>query len=119
MSGSIAGLIVDLLMRTCNATSVERQAFTSGSRYMVRFYGEHHMEVHIVNKDERLFAEFWIPTYATPIMIIEYFSHVEPQEICREICDMVHVMHEAMRAGKSTEGDRATLGNRVYHPSPP
>jgi len=37
MGARIAGLVADLLLRTCNATSVERQSFIDGSRYMIRF----------------------------------------------------------------------------------
>lgn len=119
MATNIAGIIADLLMRTCNATTIERQAFSTGSRYMVRFNGETHMEVHIVNRDERVFAEFWLPTYATPIMIIEYLVRTEPQSICREICDMVQVIYNAMNIKKGPEKRNITSESPVYHLSPP
>ena len=92
----IAGLVADLLMRTCNASSVERQSFIDGSRYMVRFSDNHNMEVHLIDKGEKLFAEFWISTYATPLMIIEYMSGTAPSSICEEICELIHIINESL-----------------------
>lgn len=96
MSMPVAGIVADLLMRTCNATSVERRSFMSGSRYMVRFSGDN-MEVHLVDKGGKLFAEFWISTYATPVMIIEYvYSSIEPNSVCREICTLIRIISESV-----------------------
>ncbi len=97
MSVRIAGLVADLLMRTCNASSVERQSFADGSRYMVRFSENNNMEVHLVDKGEKLFAEFWIATYATPVMIIEYlYSNIEPFDVCKEICDLIQIINDSL-----------------------
>ncbi|WP_054844504.1 hypothetical protein [Vulcanisaeta souniana] len=98
MDMRIAGLVADLLMRTCNASSVERQSFTDGSRYMIRFSDNNNMEVHLVDRGgERLFAEFWISTYATPIMILEYmYSNTEPSSVCREICALIRIISDSI-----------------------
>ncbi len=92
----IAGLVADLLMRTCNASSVERQPFIDGSRYMIRFSDNHNMEVHLIDKGGRLFAEFWISTYATPLMIIEYMTDIKPLSICEEICELIRIINESL-----------------------
>jgi|GEM_PF-1275003 len=93
MGARIAGLVADLLLRTCNATSVERQSFIDGSRYMIRFGDNNNMEVHLVDKGGGLFAEFWVSTHATPIMIIEYlYSNMEPSSVCREICALIEII---------------------------
>ncbi|MFB6469927.1 MAG: hypothetical protein TU36_001635 [Vulcanisaeta sp. AZ3] len=114
MSTRIAGLVADLLMRTCNAISVERQQFMSGSRYMVRFSGDSNVEVHLVDKDEKLFAEFWINTYATPIMIIEYMrSNTEPYNICREICILIRIMNESILGRKKQANIKANQVNSL------
>ncbi len=97
MSMRVAGLVADLLMRTCNASSVERQSFMDGSRYMIRFSDNNNMEVHLVDRGERLFAEFWISTYATPIMIIEYINAgIKPSSICEEICALIRIISESL-----------------------
>ncbi len=101
----IAGLVADLLMRTCNASSVERQSFTDGSRYMIRFSNNSNMEVHLVDRDGRFFAEFWINTYATPIMIIEYvYSNAKPSSICEEICELIRIINDSL----TKQGERDT-----------
>ena len=93
----VAGVVADLLMRTCNVSSVERQSFIDGSRYMIRFSDNHNMEVHLVDKGERLFAEFWINTHAAPLMIIEYvYAEVTPSSICEEICELVRIINESL-----------------------
>ncbi|WP_054842378.1 hypothetical protein [Vulcanisaeta distributa] len=105
----VAGLVADLLMRTCNASSVERQSFIDGSRYMIRFSDNHNMEVHLVDKGERLFAEFWVNTYATPLMIIEYvYTDIKPSSICEEICELIRIINESfMKQGEKSNRNQA------------
>ncbi|GAB6948330.1 hypothetical protein JCM16161A_24600 [Vulcanisaeta sp. JCM 16161] len=109
MTMRIAGLVADLLMRTCNASSVERQSFIDGSRYMIRFSDNNNMEVHLVDKGERLFAEFWINTYATPLMIIEYvYTDIKPSSICEEICELIRIINESlMKQGEKSNRNQA------------
>ncbi len=54
---------------------------------------------------EGFFAEFWINTYATPIMIIEYvYSNVKPLSICEEICELIRIINDSL----TKQGERDT-----------
>ncbi|MCG2863910.1 MAG: hypothetical protein L7H10_00675 [Vulcanisaeta sp.] len=107
MSTRMAGLVADLLLRTCNATSVERQSFINGARYMVRFGENSNMEVHLIDKDGVLFAEFWVSTYATPIIIVEYlYSNTEPASVCREICALVEIINNSLKRKPNPQGNK-------------
>jgi hypothetical protein len=89
-------------MRMCDAVSVERMQFHGGSRYMVRFMFNG-VEVHIVGKGDRLFVEFWISRYATPIVVMDYTGLGDADSVCREICSMIYTINPAPREAFVTE----------------
>ncbi len=92
----VVGLIADLLVRDCCASTVERLAFVNGCRYAVRFLMSE-IEVHLVDRKGRVFAEFWLSNYATPVMIVEYPPFVDPHTASKELCEFVRVLMRSLR----------------------
>jgi len=89
-----AGKVVDRLLNMFNSYLLEKISFPDGLRYRVRILtsGDRFLDVHVVNKMDKLFIELWLPNYATPFMVIERSARDDVDDIVKDIARLISIL---------------------------
>jgi len=95
----ITGRIVDRLLDIYNSHLVEKISFSDGLRYRLRIFSPDNrsLDIHIVNKFDKLFIELWLPNYASPLIVLERSATQDVESIVREIVDLVSILWRASK----------------------
>ncbi len=105
----ITGRIVDKLLDLRGSYLVEKVSFPYGLRYRVRIQrpGEGHaVDVHVVNKLDKLFIELWLPNHASPVLVLERDFTQDVDSLVREILSVIAVLMRSITLRRRAERKR-------------
>ncbi len=91
----VTGRIVDKLLDLAGSCLVEKISFPHGLRYRVRIQrpGETSaIDVHIVNKSDKLFIELWLPNHAAPVLVLERDFKADVDSLVKEIVNVIAIL---------------------------
>ncbi len=81
------GKLVDKLITTYRGYLVEKVSFKDGLRYRLRLSvsSKIPLDIHVVNKFDKIFIELWPINHATPLLVIEKSVYDNIEDIYHDL----------------------------------
>ncbi len=96
------GRLVDKLVTTFRGYLLEKVSFRDGLRYTVRLgpIGKPSLDIHIVNRLNKLFIEFWPLNHASPLLVLERDLREDIDNVYRDISSILSMLWSVKRPRK-------------------
>ncbi|NPB00217.1 MAG: hypothetical protein GXO10_02485 [Crenarchaeota archaeon] len=97
------GRLVDKIVTTYRGYLIEKVSFKDGLRYTVRLgpLGKPSLDLHIVNKLNKVFIEFWPLNHATPLLVLERDLSNNIDELYRDIASILSMLWSVKKRKRS------------------
>jgi len=88
------GRLVDKIVTAYRGYLVEKVSFKDGLRYTIRIgpIGKPSLDIHIVNKLNKLFVEFWPMNHASPLLVLERDLRNSIEDVYRDISSILSML---------------------------